>query len=48
MGRTNDNPGRYKNLCSIFSGAQRRYGKLYFYDEKTGEKDCYEEKSQFQ
>ena len=33
-----------KTFASIFSGAQRRYGKLYFYDEKTGEKDCYEEK----
>ena len=27
-----------KTFASIFSGAQRRYGKLYFYDEKTGEK----------
>ena len=33
-----------KTFASIFSGAQKKIWKIIFLNEKTGEKDCYEEK----
>ena len=33
-----------KQFESIFSGAQKRYGLLDYYNKETGEKDCIEKK----
>ena len=37
-----------KQFESIFSGAQKRYGLLDYYNKETGEKDCIEKKHQYQ
>ena len=33
-----------KLYSEIFTGALERYGRLTYWNEETGEKDCYEEK----
>ena len=41
----NITPNDIQNFSKIFSGAKSRYGKLTYWDETTGEKDCKEFKT---